>query len=386
MQHHRGDVRLPLPQSGMGAVQIAARQLLGQQGHVDGQDLTPDPELGHHGVPGPDHRADRAGQVLVEPGPEVLGGHLAALPLQPVQVQHGVQGRVHLVVRYDTRFDAEAAELTDLGPDALGPGGRQPREQLVHRPGRQLQAHRVGDPPPGTAPPLVHVLHRGAGPHFAEVDQRGAGQGEQPLGQRRRRAVGVLVVDEDVRVVGDRAAEGDQGGQRQRGECEGSGGEQFLAVAYQHDPEPAALAVRQPPRVEPGVALERCGGGAPPVEAGPGGTERGELAFVGAELGVQGVLRADAVVAVVHGSERAGHRCRCASAEVAGPGTAASRGRPRCVAGAPAGAVRRAVHPHLRPPGPSPSARPRTPRWAWWRARTAGARRVCFSRRTSRAG
>lgn len=334
----------------MGAVQIAARQLPRQQGHVDGQDITAEPELGHHGVPGPDHRAERAHQVLMEPGPEMLGGHRTALPLQPVQVQHRAQGRGHLVVRYGTRLDTEKGELAELGPDTLGAGGRQPRQQLLHRPGGQLQAHRVGDPPPGTAPQVVHAFHGGTGPHLAEVDQRGTGQGGQPRGQCTGREVGPLVVDEDVRVVGDRAAQGDQGGQRRPYEREGSGGEQFAALTHQHDPQPPAPAVRQPPRVQPGVALERCGGGAPPVQAGPGRAQTGELALVGAEFRVQGTTRA--IGALVHGPERAGHSFRCASAAVAGPGTDAA---------GPESAARRGRTSRSRPPSSPPTLAPTGP-------------------------
>jgi hypothetical protein len=162
--------------------------------------------------------------VFVEAGLEVFGGHFAGLPLEAVQVQHGAQGRVHLVGADEAVFHAELAELADLGLDASGPAGRHPGEQLVHRVGGQLQAHRVGQLSPGAGPACVHLLRGAARADLADVDQCGAGGRPEGLGECVRGPVGVFVVEQYVPVVGDRSAERDQSGQWDAGAHQRCGG------------------------------------------------------------------------------------------------------------------------------------------------------------------
>ncbi len=274
-EHHR-DVRLALAQPGVGAVEVAAGQAPGQQREVDGGHVAVEAELGHHRVPVTHHRHDRPHQVRGEPVREVLRRHLPAAPLQPVQLQQPVQRRVDPVRRHDRTLHAERVQLAELGAHALRLAGGEAGDQPCHGGGGQLQAERVLQAPAGAAPEVVDLFDGTAGPHLAEVDHRGAGGGGQALGERGGGGVGVLVVEQDVGVVREGAAERHEGGHgpahpRQRGD-----GTQLAPVPHDDEPQPAAAPVRQPPGVRPGVTLERRRTLAPPVQPPPRGRERGE--------------------------------------------------------------------------------------------------------------
>src|SRR5690606_36247099 len=196
------------------------------------------------------------------------------------------------------------------------------------------QAQRVVQPVPGAAPAGEDPLGGGPGAHLPQVDQGGAGGGGQRAGERVRRRPAVGVVQQHVAVVGYRPAQCHECRPRPPHPHQRCRRDEFTARAHQQQPQVAGAAVGVPPGGQPGVALERRGRRAPPVQPGP-------------VLG-QGVERA------LDGDPFDGvrHSCPCTSAAGAGPGTDAAR--------AGSGTARRgrasSASPPSRPPALAPTA------------------------------
>ena len=285
---HGGDVHLPGAQFGIGSVEIAAGQVPGHQHQVGGHHPPGQQVLGQLRLAAGDHGLRGACQVGREAGPQMLRRHPPALPLERVQPQHVPYGFGHLVRQHRVFLDAQRVEPAQLGAGAAGAGHGQPGQQLGHRHPGQLQADRVGEPAARAGPGGEEPFGGGAGTDLAQIHEGAAGRTEQPVGQGAGRGIGAGVVEQHIAEVGDAAADRYEDRQRAVRQHQRRRADEAPAPAHQDDPQPSRSAVRQPPRVQPGVALERGGGPAAAVQRPPLGGERGELPGVLAEGGREG--------------------------------------------------------------------------------------------------